>query len=687
MPKIMKAGRVINSEALNLEFILNEKNRKTKEVERINDENTRKGNEQTRIINENKRIQEFQQKMQDLENTDTAQFNNRVKTIETELQQKAKITEVVKKGYGTLNDFDENTRAILQGLTQGQINAVLGLRNVYGENIANGVVTYDKIPYFESVNQYDKRSNDNIDGQKLMWNNTTEVSSSWTISHYIPVKTGDLIRTNVVQYQNVGVFYNSNFERVASLNNPNFNTGQLYFEYEVPTGCSYVRITFGITYKNTVMFIINQDYPDTYVSYKNEVTFKQNVIATTTQNERVYYVSPTGDDYNDGLSQTQPFATFQRAISVGARKIIATPGDYIGQTIVADNLSELEIITRNVYTTNDFQEKKPVRLINAVDVPLTYQSSSGLYYSSFTATSNPNWKKVFIDKTMPIEDDGYVTNPTMVSYNVILWEVNNTKRSNLDTVGNDKKLIPVLTKQECQTTEGSFFYDGSHIYINPTGGKIDNKSYKRLVNESGKTASFTNIKTLTLLGVDFSFGANENCFIENVNKIDMQHCTFSYSCYSTGLKISVANGIFTKCYAYKNRIDGIGISSTGDTHFYDCEGLYNYDDGISHHDKCTGSIVGGEWHHNGKGGISPAHGTKVDVNNTISHDNKYGFYCEADASTIVGRKVRHVGNVAYNNNIGISVKNYHVVVYNCKYDNNTKPTQVTDNTDSSLIIL
>lgn len=115
MPKIMKADRVINSEALNLEFILNENNRKDKEVQRIIDENTRKTDEQTRITNENKRIQDFQQKMTDLENTDTAQFNNRVVSVETQLQQITHFIEPSGQSDDTitinqvLQDFDHIT--------------------------------------------------------------------------------------------------------------------------------------------------------------------------------------------------------------------------------------------------------------------------------------------------------------------------------------------------------------------------------------------------------------------------------------------------------------------------------------------------------------------------------------------------------------------------------------------------
>ena len=53
---------------------------------------------------------------------------------------KANKNEVIKKGYGTLNDFDEETRAVLQGLKPGQINAVLGEGNVIITNLNTDLV-------------------------------------------------------------------------------------------------------------------------------------------------------------------------------------------------------------------------------------------------------------------------------------------------------------------------------------------------------------------------------------------------------------------------------------------------------------------------------------------------------------------------------------------------------------------
>lgn len=76
----------------------------------------------------------------------------KIREIESELAQtnaqllkKANDHEVVKKGHGTLNDFDEETRGILQGLNSGEINAVLGDGNVVNRNYADNSITLNKL--------------------------------------------------------------------------------------------------------------------------------------------------------------------------------------------------------------------------------------------------------------------------------------------------------------------------------------------------------------------------------------------------------------------------------------------------------------------------------------------------------------------------------------------------------------
>ena len=67
-------------------------------------------------------------------------MNNTINEVNTQMPTKANDSEVVKKGEGTLDDFNEETRRTILGLEVGQINAVLGEKNVTKRNINDNEV-------------------------------------------------------------------------------------------------------------------------------------------------------------------------------------------------------------------------------------------------------------------------------------------------------------------------------------------------------------------------------------------------------------------------------------------------------------------------------------------------------------------------------------------------------------------
>lgn len=100
--------------------------------------------------------------------------------LSSSLDAKANDNVVVKKGYGTLSDFDEETRRVLQGLEEGQINAVLGKGNVNLENLSDEVVKTIK-------------GNNLLTGTQ-MFNYTVNGSSvTYKCTNFISVKKGDKI--------------------------------------------------------------------------------------------------------------------------------------------------------------------------------------------------------------------------------------------------------------------------------------------------------------------------------------------------------------------------------------------------------------------------------------------------------------------------------------------------------------
>ena len=69
-------------------------------------------------------------------------LTNDIKTINFQLNIKANDDEVVKKSQATLDDFNEETRRVILGLDEGQINAVLCEKNVTKRKIIDNEVSF-----------------------------------------------------------------------------------------------------------------------------------------------------------------------------------------------------------------------------------------------------------------------------------------------------------------------------------------------------------------------------------------------------------------------------------------------------------------------------------------------------------------------------------------------------------------
>lgn len=129
-------------------------------------------------------------------------------------------------------------------------------------------------------------------------------------------------------------------------------------------------------------------------------------------------------------------------------------------------------------------------------------------------------------------------------------------------------------------------------------------------------------------------------YAKNVSNLNMVECT-AHDGECIGFELYNVNGRFSGCTAYNldhqgdalDHVDGFNIHGYGYTEFINCSAWNCGDDGISHHDGCTGLISGGEFYGCGKGGVSsPTNGAEVTVEDVYSHDNVYGIYAVSAGS-------------------------------------------------------
>ena len=371
--------------------------------------------------------------------------------------------------------------------------------------------------------------------------------------------------------------------------------------------------------------------------------------------ELILYVSPTGDDNNNGLSTSKPLATINKAIQLGATTVLCKRGDYYNQPAInftSQYGKKLKIIP---YESNNFSSSEPdrplINLINGNKLESLIKSNSLL-----TQELQPNGhiKEVFIDKTkQPIDTN----NTRSVGYYSTIWQLH--EDSTLDT-----KLKPVLTLEECKAEKGTFFHDGTNVYINP----FETEYTSFILPNKSTMITLNGYSELVLEDIVCQFSYNQNFVVNNNMNMTVRNCHSRYTMLSDGFCVDNSNCNFYNCTAFKSRNDGFNIHGYGVSNFYNCSGYYNYDDGISHHDGCTGIIDGGEWHHNGKGGISsPTHGAYNDIYNVECHNNGYGIYA-VSSSDRRDCKGRVFNSILYDNiNADIIVQMANIKLYNTKY--------------------
>jgi hypothetical protein len=413
----------------------------------------------------------------------------------------------------------------------------------------------------------------------------------------------------------------------------------------------------------------SNDIPCGY--FVNGVLHSKYVTAAEVGGVTSAYVSTIGSDSNVGSAEA-PFRTIQKALNSGANKVVVAGGVY-AEALSASDRASLAIIGGWTDSFDGNASPKKDKVIIECGENVSFTEGTNVLTARYESAETDNIYRVFVSNELDVDDGG----DRSKGYYVNLWKKLG--------IGRDVKLTPVLTLSECQTREDCWFYDGSTIYANTANDG-------EFVLASGKVSGslFTNINELTIEDVVFAHSANANLTLKKCNQVTLRNCEFNYSSLGQGLRMDYCNGEIKNCKAFYNRNDGYNFHGYGDTTLFNCIGSYNYDDGASHHDGCTASFVGGEYAYNGKGGVSPAHGAVANIYDVISHHNEYGFYVESDGNfpASLGENVRLVGCVAYGNTCGLSMRNYHLTSFNCKFTDNETPVLVkTVNEHTSHTIL
>lgn len=369
------------------------------------------------------------------------------------------------------------------------------------------------------------------------------------------------------------------------------------------------------------------------------------------------FISPDGSDSNDGLTASTPKKTVKACVNAGAKRISAKRGVY-KEFIQLWNVGELEIFpTDNDLTYAVGTEREPIVFDTSDSVAVSslaaYNSIKRVAYSN---SANTQFDMVFTKRSQPPISDDYGSR-----YNSTVWLLSNDEKTVCI------KLKPVLTVAECEAEANTFAYVSGYIYINASMTGVD----KIVVPTNWDSGIYINgADRFVLKEVEVRFSGAYNIDIRNCAFFDFYKCACKYTSYASGFHPFNSNGRMTACYATKN-FDGYGISGYGHTTYVDCVSEFNFDDGMSHHNATTGTVIGGRYEGNGKGGNVPAYGAKVNIYGGLYKDNAsfgIGYMWSTDLDPASGMVQ---GAVMVGNPVGLSVqKNCDVIAMNCTYQGN-----------------
>lgn len=569
------------------------------------------------------------------------------------------------------------TQEVKEALTGGSV-AVVGVNTVLEENIVDKQVTLRKLG--SDFTTYNKVLLGNDDSFAIVASGASLATSvrmdtytkiTFSGSGYVQYH---LNQNNINPGDTISIVFKSNVDNEEIANILKIREAD-YTKFKTPEYLSngiYAFINTAISADDANLFIDNRSLGLSGLELEVYITkdgvpltndsLKSIISKVKNTAQGVSYVTLNGNDTNDGLTVDSGFATLQKALDEGFTKIYMQRGVYKQTaTKIADEIEILPLDVQN-YSSEAPLQKIEFRGSDTLNNTL-WTTHNSIFKQPYA--DNSLFKAVFIDKTkQPI------TTGTRPSYNATIWESNNGV--------DDIKLKPVLTLAECEAEQGTFFYDGSNVYVNPTDGQIGDKEFNAVKLDKG--LDFKGTKKLKMQDVKCDFYQNEPCDFDRISNIDLNNCEANHSVLADGFSLDHTNGKLSGCKAYKNRNDGYNMHGYGHTEFTNCEGVNNYDDGISHHDGCTFTIIGGKYSGNGKGGISPAYGAQGAVYNTISEGNDYGLYND-HLSTGKPTSITSSGNLYMNNRRGILNNNSTVISVNDTFvgneGNTTGNTPVT----------
>ena len=393
------------------------------------------------------------------------------------------------------------------------------------------------------------------------------------------------------------------------------------------------------------------------------------------------YISPNGDDKNDGLSISSPFATINHALELGRDRILLIGGKY-EQTI---DLSKAT--GRHIQIESVTRDSRPVFVDPDCALVESATLENGVYHATIDV-SIPNGNAWIYQDDVPDLETTISDNERMPLQRGKSERCEDTK---IERCGSNNLQDALDEITNAPTNVYKWYLDGTTLYFSaPNAPSAQNPICYSLGN--GLFSNGDRSISLTINGIKCKYISLN---VENLCDISLADCQASniYGWGAIGYS-NTSNAKFLRCEASRCYINGNGdgfnadVSNTGEPfakHYsatlIDCWSHDNCDDGYSNHRHAESTIIGGLFEYNGKSGLTPSYGEHCSCYNVYSRHNYSGFLCAGEAEQAEGGKYTQLtcyNCVAESNDrgghyAGFVVKDTgnRIILISCKSINNT----------------
>lgn len=406
------------------------------------------------------------------------------------------------------------------------------------------------------------------------------------------------------------------------------------------------------------------------------------------------YISPNGDDKNDGLSISSPFATINHALELGHDRILLIGGKY-EQTIDLSKATGMHIQIESVT-----RDSRPVFVDPDCVLVESATLENGVYHATIDVSIPSSNAWIYQDDVPDLE--------TTISDNERMplqrGKSERCEDTKIERCGSDNLQDALGEITNAPTNVYKWYLDDTTLYFSAPNAP----SEQNPICYSPGNGLFSNGDrsiSLTINGIKCKYISLN---VENLCDVSLADCQASniYGWGAIGYS-NTLNAKFLRCEASRCYINGNGdgfnadVSNTGE-HFakhysatlIDCWSHDNCDDGYSNHRHAESTIIGGLFEYNGKGGLTPSYGEHCSCYNVYSRHNYSGFLCAGEAEQAEGGKYTQLSCyncVAESNDRGghyagfvVKDNGNRMILIDCKSINNTNSYYVGQNATAKM---